>query len=47
MRHHSCAGLIKDNLNLLKLQLGGKYPWFGNEISVHFRKGVGFETEVI
>lgn len=46
-RHRSCSGLIQDNLSLLKLQLGWKYLGFGNEISVRFRKGVGFETDVI
>lgn len=46
-RHHSCAELIQDNLSLLKLQLGWKYLGFGSEISVCFRKGVGFETDVM
>lgn len=46
-RHHSCAGLIQDNLSLLKLQLSWKYLGSGNEISVCFRKGVRFETGVI
>jgi len=38
-RHHSCAGLIQDNLSLLKLQLVWKYLGYGIKISVHFRKG--------
>lgn len=45
--HHSCTGLIQDNLSLLKLQLTWKYVRFWNEISVHSRKGVGFETDII
>lgn len=43
----SCSGLIQHNLSLLKLQLTWKYLWFWNDNSVHSRKGVGFQTDII